>query len=562
MLDEIRIKSLGVIDEAHIEFGAGFTALTGETGAGKTMVLTALGLVLGQRADASLVRQGASRLATAATFRLPDEARARSLVEDQGGEVDGNSVVLARMVGEDGKSRALVGGASSTAGMLNQIGEELISIHAQLSSTRLLKSSRQRELVDRFGDLSQEYEAYQTSYGALKDAEDALARYLADQADAERLSSDLQVLVDRVGEVRPQSEEYSQLTQKMNRLAHLDELLRAISGANEILQSDESPSIQIANLHRSLDSAKGRDGHLDALIEEVADISSSLSELSLEIARFSATFDDDEERLDAVNARLAKVQSLLRRFDEPFSDEGIRSLLIRCEEAEKRLADLALGQSRIADLQAQVSSALSSTKIAASTLSKARVGAANQLAERITSEIRSLAMPRSEFKIEVSQRPNFDSHGADNVEFLLSAGSGAPFVPVAKGASGGELSRVMLALEVVLASIDPVPTYIFDEVDAGVGGEAALEVGKRLARLSRHAQVIVVTHLAQVAAFADHHVVVSKSSNGSVTESQVRSVTADERESELARMMAGIAQSTSAQASAAELLTLAAREKQ
>lgn len=572
MLEQIRIRSLGVIEQAEIDFAPGFTALTGETGAGKTMVLTALGLVLGNKADASLVRTGAERMAVAATFSL-DTPEAVSIVDGQGGEIEDGRVVLARMISSDGKTRALIGGASTPASVLTELGEELISIHAQLSSTRLLKPARQRQLIDRFGKLDAQVAAYSQAFTQLRDAERALENFQADRANAQAIAVELRTLVDLVSEVTPQSGEYSELESKISRLSHHDDIARAVETARSILSDDEGASSLLGQVRRSLESVKGRDSELDDVITRAVDLSVLANDLAADLARYQDALELDPGALDLAHARMSRIQSLLRRFSLEASDAGISSLLEQFQSGQERLVSLEAGEEKATELALEVRRCRSAAADAAVALSSARHQAALVLSDAVTAEVRSLAMPHATFTIHLSRKEDaegleiqgqgyaFDASGIDTVEFRLAATASTPAVPVAKGASGGELSRVMLALEVVLAGIDPVATYVFDEVDAGIGGSAALEVGRRLARLAQHAQVIVVTHLAQVAAFADHHVVVTKGDSGSVTASEVRGVAGSEREAELARMMAGLADSASAQASAAELLALGARER-
>lgn len=571
MLENIRIRSLGVIDQAEIEIGPGFTALTGETGAGKTMVLTALGLVLGAKGDAALVRTGAERLAVAATFKATPEVIAT--VEEQGGESEEGVVVLARMVSPDGRTRALVGGASAPAGVLTEIGENLISVHAQMSTSRLLKTSRQREILDRFGVHQKEITSYKEAYATWKAAESALVQFLKDQSNAAALAGELSALIERVEEVKPLSGEYSTLESDIARLSHHDEIARAIEIARGLANDEGSASETAGQIRRALEAVKGKDPRLDEIIDRATEISLLINDLGADISRYQDDLEIDPAALDASHDRLSKIQSLLRRFGEEQSADGYKKLLVRYEDAQERMASLNLGQEKADQLAEQARRAKTELAKAAERLSQARSQAAKKISESVTNEVRALAMPHATVTAVLSRKEvedglaigdasfAFDANGIDSVEFQLAATASTPSVPIAKGASGGELSRVMLALEVVLAEADPVPTYVFDEVDAGIGGQAALEVGRRLARLAQHAQVIVVTHLAQVAAFADHHVLVAKGETGSVTTSEVKVISGREREEELARMMAGLADSSTAQASAAELLALGARER-
>lgn len=535
------------------------------------MILTALGLVLGQKGEASLVRTGAERLAVAATFEATESVR--DLVIEQGGEVDGQAVVLARMITPEGRSRALVGGASAPAGILGEIGEELISIHAQLSTSRLLKPARQRQIVDRFGGHEEKVEIYKADFLAHQNSVAALDAFLEDQKNSSALALELQALTSAFEEVRPAAGEFTELESTIGRLSHHDEIARAVQQARGVISDENGASERLASLRRALEAVKGKDAELDKIIDRTTEVSLLVSEIGADFASYQDPMDLDPSALDAAHSRMSKIQSLLRRFAEELSNDAVVRLTLRYEEASNRLLSLDQGVEKERQLRTEVMQAKSKLAQSAADLSDARKTASKRLSEEVTKEVRALAMPHATVSIDISHREDsnglqvnggtfaFDSSGIDHVEIRLAATASTPAVPLAKGASGGELSRVMLALEVTLASADPVPTYVFDEVDAGIGGQAALEVGRRLAKLARHAQVIVVTHLAQVAAFADHHIVVSKGQSGSVTASEVKIVAGAEREAELARMMAGLAESATAQASAAELLALGARER-
>jgi DNA repair protein RecN (Recombination protein N) len=560
MLEEIRIRDLGVIEEAHIELGPGLTVLTGETGAGKTMVLTALAMVLGQKVDASLVRTGAERSVCAATFRAPSALTERASEEFGADTTDG--VVLARMLTSEGRSRALLGGASVPAGVLAEIGESLVSVHGQGSGSRLLRASVQRDLVDEFAgaDLLALRAAHRRVHEEMRTIEATVASLTADREGAFRDAEELRAIINAVEAARPTVGEIASLQGEIARLGHVDGLIVAAAAARDaLLGEDDRPSATslIAVARKSTEQLVGLDPQQQPLLDGLLEILVRAEEVGHDLARYLDSLDADPRRLEEAQARLASLQTLLRRFGEATDDSGLNALLERSAAAGLRLLDLDGGDERLAELRTRYAELDRERDALADQLTVQRGVAAERLAGEVTAEIQALAMPHARFDVAV--RPGtHGAHGRDEVEFLLAASGTA--VPVAKGASGGELSRVMLGLEVIMAGADPVPTYIFDEVDAGVGGAAAIEVGRRLQKLASHAQVIVVTHLAQVAAFADAHYAVTKDSRGQVSSSTIRRLEGEERAVELARMMAGLSDSERAQASAGELLAFARRE--
>lgn len=557
MLEEIRIRDLGVIEEAHLELGPGLTVLTGETGAGKTMVLTALAMVLGGKVDGALVRDGAERAVSAATFAAA-RALSERAAEEFGADVD-DGLVLARMLTAEGRSRALLGGASVPAGVLAEFGEALVSIHGQGSTSNLLRPSAQRELLDAYGGeaLLALRESHRREHARLRELDGVIAELTASRDTADSEAAELRELISHYEKVRPLAGEISALHKEIERLGHLDGLITAAGGAREALVGDgdeASAASLVAAARRAIESQATLDARLEPILAEVVEVLVRLEELGHDLARYIDGEELDPRRLEQAHARLATLQALCRRLDLPSNDEGIETLTARYAAAGLRLIDLDRGDERLAEIESQRSACLVERDRIADLLTAARTAAAAQLAASVTAEIQALAMPHTTFAVDVRAGSHGPS-GRDEVEFLLAGGGAA--VPVAKGASGGELSRVMLGLEVIMASAQSVPTYIFDEVDAGVGGAAAIEVGRRLQRLAEHAQVVVVTHLAQVAAFADAHFTVTKDSRGRVSSSTIRRLEDAERAAELARMMAGLSESERAQASAAELLEFA-----
>lgn len=547
----LRLESLGVIDEADLELGPGFTVITGETGAGKTMVVTALGLLRGERADSALVRRGADRARIEAAVDPSPEVTA--LVEEAGGEVD-DEVILARVLTAQGRSRALAGGSTVPAGLLARLADSLVAVHGQSDQQRLLRPQEQRAALDRYaGDAVADLLAqYRPAYQALREHRARLESLRSHAAERLQRLDLLRHGLDEIDAVDPRPGEDEELLAAENRLAHAESLAAAATGASSALAEDEhSAAAALAAARALVDPVAGNDPRLAELGERIARAAIDVTDIASELAGYAADIDLDPAALAAVQERRAALTALQRRYG-PTVDE----VIAWAEKAREEVLELDQDDSTIERLERRIGDLDREVADLAARLSAARRRAADELADRVGVELADLALPAAHVDIRLT-RVEPGPHGADEVEFWFAANSGAEPRPLAKSASGGELSRVMLALEVVVAGRDPVPTLVFDEVDAGIGGRTAVEVGRRLARLAEHAQVIAVTHLPQVAAFADFHFVVSKSDDGTVTSSSVVRLDDEARVDELARMLAGLDESTAAQEHARELLELA-----
>jgi DNA repair protein RecN (Recombination protein N) len=569
MLDDIEIRSLGVIDRARLPLGPGFTAITGETGAGKTMVVTALGLLLGGRATSDAVRADAEKANVEGHAVIDPEGPIAAIVGEAGGELehftDGGAeraeVVLARQVAANGRSRAWLGGRAVPASQLAQAGEYLVAVHGQSEQLRLTREEAQRTALDRFGgdDLADALDRVGRLHDELRDRERELAelRASAGERDAERAS--LAELVDTVDALAPRPGEDRELLGRIERLSNREQLRADIGGAHELL-SGEHPAGSLRDRAREVRSAIERalrsDSTLESVAEAAGDLEYTIDDLAAQLGGYLADLDTEGVgELDALNDRLAALEDLKRRHDGDLDD-----LLERSDAAGKRLLDLTGADTRIPQLAEAVTQLGADLEEAATRLSNLRSAAAAELADLATVEHHALAMPNARLDVVVTPGERIRRTGRDQVQFQLTPHPGAKPSPLATGASGGELSRVMLALEVVLAAASPVPTLVFDEVDAGVGGAAALEIGARLQRLAASSQVIVVTHLAQVAAFADHHVRIEKATDGQVTTSSIRELDGAGRVEELTRLLSGLTESESGRAHAEELLRRGARE--
>jgi DNA repair protein RecN (Recombination protein N) len=577
VLEEIRISSLGVIDASTLELGPGLTVITGETGAGKTMVVTALGLLLGGRADTGAVRNGArhARVEGVVTAdALPGLAEA---VLDAGGEVEDDRVVLARNISAEGRSRAWVGGASVPASTLSAVAEPLVAVHGQSDQHRLLRPQAQREALDRFAGTKVTGLAvtWHDLWTRLADTERELEEVVTTARERAREADQLRFGLGEVEAVSPEPGEDASLAAEETRLGFADTLRAAAELARESLSSDQDAPDALATTaaaRAALTGVAEHDPEAASLAERVTDIAYLLSDVAADVASYASRLETDPARLAAVSERRAALTALTRKYGDTVDE-----VLAWAEQASKRLLELDGTDERIEALRGRRAQLRRELASAGAALSAARAKAATRLGRQVSAELTLLAMPHAAVRVAVTQHevdpPSGDgvggplevdgrwlratASGLDDVEFLMAANTGSDPRPLHRGASGGELSRVMLALEVSLAETSPVPIFVFDEVDAGVGGKAAIEVGRRLAQLARTAQVLVVTHLPQVAAFADSHVVVAKASDGSVTTSGLTVLDDEERERELSRMLAGLEESETARAHARELLETA-----
>ncbi len=570
MLEEVRITGLGVIDDAVLEISAGFTALTGETGAGKTMVVTALGLLFGGRADPARVRPGAQR-ATVEGRLLVSPKVARE-VEESGGDLDdnGSTLVLSRSVSSEGRSRAFAGGHSVPVSLLQVLADDLVAVHGQSDQQQLLRAGRQRDALDRFAGAElavvlSDYRRVFARHRAVREELEALTN-----AERERATEaeTLRIGLAEVDAAAPEEGEDAALLAEEEKLANADALHAAATVAHEALlgdpaaaSPDASDALTLLGLAgRALDPVRAHDAALGGLADRLSEASYLISDIAAELASYTESLDSDPARLAGVQERRAALGRLIRAYGGPSAD--VAGVLDWAKQAGSRLAELEGDDDKIGALAAEESALAGQVTELAARLSGLRRAAAERFAVEVTAELTALAMPHASLTAAVTELEAPGPYGADDVELRLAAHPGAPPLPLSRGASGGELSRVMLAIEVVFAGADPVPTFVFDEVDAGVGGKAAVEIGRRLARLARSAQVIVVTHLPQVAAFADNHLVVEKSGDGLVTASGVVRLDRAGRTRELSRMLGGLEDSEHGQAHAEELLALAARERE
>ncbi len=577
MLEEMRIRGLGVIDDAVLPLAAGLTVISGETGAGKTMVVSGLGLLFGGRADSGAVRSASGTALIEGRLRTAPDGPAAQRAVEAGGELDDDVLLVARSVSAEGRSRAHVGGRAVPVGVLSELAEFCVAVHGQSDQSRLLAPSRQREALDRYaGDaVGRPLGRYAAAYAELRALQDELAELTTRARERAQEADLLRFGLEEIEAIDPQAGEDVDLAHEEDRLAHADALRGAASTARSALirdaeagddAGDAATLVSAATV--SLEQEGGHDPELAEMAGRLREIGYLVADVAADLSSYVAGIETDAARLATVSERRAAIGRLTRKYGDSAAE-----VLAWSQRSAARLTTLEGDDERIALLQERERALLDELGSLAAAVSAARGKAAVRFATSVSAELAALAMPQAKVEVSVAQtespgglevagrRLAFGGHGVDDVEMLLCPHPGAPARPLQRGASGGELSRVMLAVEVVFAGADPVPTFVFDEVDAGVGGKAAVEVGRRLALLARTAQVIVVTHLPQVAAFADQHLVVRKTSDGSVTSSGVSVLDDAERVQELSRMLAGIEESAAAQTHASELLEAARASK-
>ena len=568
-LEEISIRNLGVIEETQLDLGRGLNVLTGETGAGKTMVLTALNLVLGGKSDSALIRTGAERLTTTAVFHLGSIAPELSTALEEGDiAVEDGTLIFSRSVSAEGKSKATCNGATVPASMLSELSTSLIEIHGQSANLGLVKSAKQRELLDRFGgkeiaELLESYQVHFKSYGELKARINSMKK-ASSMRDSE--IAELEDFLNGWSKLKPVRNEFADTEDEISRLSSVEILRVAADAALQASASEEAGALNAVGMaRRSLESVIGRDSKLDAILDLIKESFFALDEATRDLASYSSSLEADPERLNYLQERKAALTSFVRRWGSGGDfDEELIALAAKAKSSRDNIADLKGGDERVTQLEVELKEIKSLLLQSAKELTKARSGVAEKLSAEVSAELRELSMPHTKLIIDVQtpdysgalKESDFTSLGCDEISISIVAHQGAQPVPIGKGASGGEMSRIMLALQVVIAKSQPVGTYIFDEVDAGVGGRAAIEVGRRLHLLAQSAQVIVVTHLPQVAAWADTHFRVEKRSDGVIVESGVELLSADKRVKEIARMLAGLDESSSALEHARELLAM------
>ncbi|MDR2619657.1 MAG: DNA repair protein RecN [Propionibacteriaceae bacterium] len=556
MLTDLHISNIGVIADATLQFAPGLTAVTGETGAGKTMVVTGLGLLLGERADTSLVRFGEQQ--SLVEGRFVGVSKIRELLDDIGAVLDDDELLVSRLL-RAGRSRASVGGVQTPVAALNTVVGALAAIHGQSEQVLLTSTAKHREMLDRavgaaFADVLHNYQAlYQQRVTLLAELEDL-------RNNARERARELDMLhfgLNEIGAIRPQPDEDTALGAEMQRLQATDDLRlsaeeanHALSGASDGDWNDPGALGLAGRAKKAITRLASLDTQAAGLAASAAEVVERLNDLSADVASYLAALEADPIRLEAISTRRAELATLTRKYGA-----NIAEVLEWERVTAARVLTLAASDERIETIASEIAVLEKQLTELAATLTAQRTATAKRLAAAVAAELGALAMPHARLEFTLETLPQLGAYGAESVQLLFSANPGAELAPLSKVASGGELSRIRLALEVVLA--EPGNTFVFDEIDAGVGGAVGFEIGARLARLAHTSQVIVVTHLAQVAAFAARQWVITKSETDELTASDISEVTGDARIAEIARMMGGDPTSQAALAHAAELLARA-----
>jgi DNA repair protein RecN (Recombination protein N) len=562
LIEEIYIQDLGIIAESRLKFGSGLTVITGETGAGKTMVLSALALLLGSRSDTSAIRQGQPQAFVEGRWWLKNPELLNSRLDDAGVGATEGELILNRAVSVEGRSRASVSARSVPVSLLSEIGDQLVVVHGQSDQIRLRSTSAAREALDQFAGqahLSRLAE-YRARFNEWREQSARLTELKQNLGSKASRIEELKTALEELEQLNIQPNEDAQIAEVLEKLTNLESLRSAAGYAHEAISSEnydaQDALSQIGAAKKALEQVASHDAELARISSEIAAVNSTLADLAGDLSRYLGNLEQDAEiSLEQAQQRKAEISAALRRYGPELDD-----LLVFQDSAVKELAELSISDDELIDLEQKIVILHQSVLEMSNELTANRQAASSELQEAVSQELRSLAMPGASLNVNIEPLAELGQHGADAVQLLLCAYPGAEPRPISKSASGGELSRIMLAIEVVLARNEQVPTFIFDEVDAGVGGAAAIEIGRRLARLATQAQVIVVTHLAQVAAFANHHLRITKTADGGFTNSSVSSLTEHERITELARMLSGLNESESARQHASELLGLARSE--
>ena len=548
MLEELEIHNLGPIRSALIAPAGGMTAITGETGAGKSMLLSAIRLISGGPSDGGRVSVGANEAWAQGVFEDASSPAAVAVAHEAGFEPEDGELFLSRKVPASGRSRSMLSGRSVPRSVLGSIAAELVTIHGQADQLRIASSARQREFLDRYAGDDVALAAYGKAWNVLRAMDERLKRLSSQESSMRQQADYLRESIERINRIDPQPGEMAELRARRDRIENAAEIAEGVNRALSALDASQVvDDVESSSATDLIDRASQalRAIHVDGVFSELADRLDSIStDLSDVVFTLSGEVDNDlgMEDLDAINGRIHELDELVRRWGPELSD-----VIAWRDQAVFDLEDLDASPEKVSQLQAEREKLFGEALKAARAVSKRRVAAAKELAAKVTAELESLAMSGSKLEIRVSEREHLDASGADGIDFLFTPFPGSPQMPMGKSASGGELSRLMLALELVAAekhvvaggSVPPM-TFIFDEVDAGVGGKTAVELGARLAKLAQSAQVIVVTHLPQVASWADEQYVVAKGEmdDGSIA-TTINQVRGEARVHEIARMLSG-----------------------
>ena len=571
MINDLRIQNIGVIEDVSLEMSNGFTVLTGETGAGKTMILTAFQMIIGEKVDSSLVRANEKSALVEAFIKVPQDKELRQRLEELDVAIEDDGTQISRTIAREGRGKIILGGRSVPSATLEEITQSSITIHGQGDQVLLNKSSFQRQLLDQFaGD---EHLANLVKY------QDLYSKYMETKKKLEELKkaggqnalriAQLQESVKELNDAQLEVDEEVSITERINLINNSEDIFESLALADKLLNGAEdgttSVTSQLNQARKALDTAAAKSERISSLRDQISNLEIEVSTLARDVNRDLASLDRDPATIDKLESRRALIKKLLTKYG-PTSKDALENIKKFTEE----LATIEDLPSAIESVEKEIQMQLSELAISAQKIHDSRVDSSTKISLAIEKELKSLSMPNADFKVRIETSEDqaglkikvdknethlhFDNYGVDQISFEFSANPGQPLRPISKVASGGEMSRIMLAIELVFSKSGASKTMIFDEVDAGIGGAAAIEVGKRLKALAKIHQIVVVTHLPQVAAFADKHLKVEKSASGNVTTSSVIELDSGARVTEIARMMAGIQDSASALEHARELL--------
>lgn len=571
MINDLRIQNIGVIEDVSLEMSNGFTVLTGETGAGKTMILTAFQMIIGEKVDSSLVRANEKSALVEAFIKVPQDKELRQRLEELDVAIEDDGTQISRTIAREGRGKIILGGRSVPSATLEEITQSSITIHGQGDQVLLNKSSFQRQLLDQFaGD---EHLANLVKY------QDLYSKYIETKKKLEELKkaggqnalriAQLQESVKELNDAQLEVDEEVSITERINLINNSEDIFESLALADKLLNGAEdgttSVTSQLNQARKALDTAAAKSERISSLRDQISNLEIEVSTLARDVNRDLASLDRDPATIDKLESRRALIKKLLTKYG-PTSKDALENIKKFTEE----LATIEDLPSAIESVEKEIQMQLSELAIRARKIHDSRVDSSTKISLAIEKELKSLSMPNADFKVRIETSEDqaglkikvdknethlhFDNYGVDQISFEFSANPGQPLRPISKVASGGEMSRIMLAIELVFSKSGASKTMIFDEVDAGIGGAAAIEVGKRLKALAKNHQIVVVTHLPQVAAFADKHLKVEKSASGNITTSSVIELNSGARVTEIARMMAGIQDSASALEHARELL--------
>ena len=571
MINDLRIQNIGVIEDVSLEMSAGFTVLTGETGAGKTMILTAFQMVIGEKVDNNLVRANEKTAVVEAFIQVPNDKNIRARLEELDIAIEDGGTQLSRTIAREGRGKIILGGRSVPSATLEEITQSSITIHGQGDQVLLNKPNYQRELIDQF--------AGQEHLKMLQNYQELYAKYVETRKRLEELNkagsqnalriSQLQESLKELTEANLEIDEEITITERINLINNSEDIFESLALADKLLNGGEdssgSISSQISSARKALDAAAAKSDRIASLRDQISNLEAEISNVASDVNRDLSSLDRDPATIDKLESRRALIKKMLTKYG-PTSKDALANIQI----FQNQLLDIEDLPAAIENVEKEIKTILNELSIKAQILHDTRIESALNISKAIEKELTSLSIPNAKFQVSVETNEDpqglkitisgknhlllFDNHGVNQISFEFSANPGQPLRPITKVASGGEMSRIMLAVELVFSQNVAAKTMIFDEVDAGIGGAAAIEVGKRLKALAQHHQIVVVTHLPQVAAFADKHLKVEKSATGNVTTSSVTELDQNARVTEIARMMAGIEDSASALEHARELL--------